>query len=170
MLRVALRALHEGPIETTADVPADDPLFADMDFVLAAPVHVSGRLMESGGGRYYWHGHLKSALSASCRRCLADIVVKLDAEVRALFTEDPAEDETAYAVSAEAAELDLSEMVREELVLAVPQYVLCRENCRGLCAQCGKDLNDGPCSCRPEPDPRWAALEELKQRLSNDEE
>jgi uncharacterized protein len=170
MLRVELRALHEGPIETTADVPADDPLFADVDFVLAEPVQIRGRLMESGGGRYYWHGRLKGVRAASCRRCLADVTVKLDAEVRALFTEDPAEDELAYAVSAEAAELDLSTMVREELILAVPEYVLCREECKGLCAQCGKDLNDGPCSCLPEPDPRWGALEELKQRLHNDEE
>ena len=170
MLRVELRALHEGPIETTADVPADDPLLADVDFVLAESVQIRGRLMESGGGRYYWHGRLEGALAASCRRCLADVAVTLDAEVRALFTEDPAEDETAYAVSADVAELDLSTMVREELILAVPEYVLCREECKGLCTQCGKDLNDGPCPCRPEPDPRWAALEQLKQRLPNDEE
>ncbi|UCF41605.1 MAG: DUF177 domain-containing protein [Gemmatimonadota bacterium] len=170
MLRVELRALHDGPIETTADVPADAPLLADVDFVLAEAVHVGGRLMESGAGRYYWHGRLTSALTAKCRRCLAEVSVKLDAEVRTLFTEDPAEDETAYAVAPEAGELDLSDMVREELILAVPEYVLCREECQGLCAQCGKDLNDGPCSCRPAPDPRWGALEELKQRLSHDEE
>jgi uncharacterized protein len=170
MLRVELRALHEGPIETTAGVPVDDPLFVDVDFVLAEPVQIRGRLMESGGGRYYWHGRLESALAASCRRCLADVAVKLDAEVRALFTEDPAEDETAYAVSVQAAELDLSDMVREELILAAPEFVLCREECKGLCARCGKDLNDGPCSCLPEPDPRWGALEKLKQRLHNDEE
>jgi uncharacterized protein len=53
-------------------------------------------------------------------------------------------------------------MIREELILAVPEYVLCREECRGLCPRCGKDLNEGPCACRPEPDPRWAALEALK--------
>ncbi len=170
MLRVELRALHEGPIETTADVPADDPLFEDVDFVLAEPVRVRGRLSESGPGRYYWHGRLRSTLAASCRRCLADVPLRLDAEVRALFTEDPAEDETEYGVPADAAELELREMVREELILAVPEYVLCREECKGLCAQCGKDLNDGPCSCGPEPDPRWAALEELKQRLPNSEE
>jgi uncharacterized protein len=170
MLRVELRALHEGPIETTADVPADDPLFVDVDFVLAEPVQIRGRLMESGGGRYYWHGRLRSALAATCRRCLADVAVLLDAEVRALYTEDPAEDELAYAVSPEAGELDLSTMVREELILAVPEFVVCREECKGLCAQCGKDLNDGRCSCRPEADPRWGALEELKQRLTNDEE
>lgn len=169
MLRVELRALHEGPIETTAGVPVDDPLFVDVDFVLAEPVQIRGRLMESGGGRYYWHGRLKGVLAARCRRCLADVTVKLDAEVRALFTEDPAEDELAYAVSAEAAELDLSDMVREELILAVPPYVLCREDCRGLCPQCGNDLNEGPCSCSPEPDPRWAKLEALKQQRPDEE-
>jgi uncharacterized protein len=60
-------------------------------------------------------------------------------------------------------------MVREEFVLAAPAFVLCREDCPGLCAQCGSDLNEGPCACRPEPDPRWAVLRALQERESDDE-
>jgi uncharacterized protein len=72
-------------------------------------------------------------------------------------------------VPPQATELELGEMVREELILAVPPYVLCREDCRGLCPQCGNDLNEGPCSCSPEPDPRWAKLEALKQQRPDEE-
>jgi uncharacterized protein len=168
MLRVDLRALDEGPIEIQGVVAADDPLLADAEFVLAEPVTVRGRLMESGPGRYYWHGTLGTQVAASCRRCLADVPVQIRPELRVLFTEDPGADDS-YPVPPQANELELGDMVREELILAVPPYVLCREDCRGLCPRCGKDLNEGPCSCRPEPDPRWAKLEALKEQGTDDE-
>ncbi|NIM50272.1 MAG: hypothetical protein GTN62_08930 [Gemmatimonadales bacterium] len=171
MLRVDLRALHEGPIEITGVVAADDPLLDDLEFDLAEPVRVRGRLTDSGPGRYYWHGELGTEVAARCRRCLADVPVEISADVRVLFTDDSgADDPAAYIIEPRATELDLGEMVREELILAVPEFVLCREECRGLCPRCGKDLNEGPCTCRPELDPRWAALEELKQRWSKKKE
>ena len=169
MLCVDLRALDEGPIETDGVVAADDPIFADVGFVLAAPVEVRGRLTASGSGRYYWHGTLRTDVAASCRRCLANLRVEVAPQVRVLFTEDASgDDAAAYAVSPDAVELDLGAMVREELILAVPPFVVCREGCRGLCPRCGKDLNEGPCECRPEADPRWAKLEALKQQRSDE--
>ena len=54
------------------------------------------------------------------------------------------------------------EAVREELILSVPDYVLCTDECKGICAGCGVDLNTGTCTCKKEPDDRWAALEALK--------
>ena len=57
--------------------------------------------------------------------------------------------------------------MREELILAVPDYVLCRENCAGLCPHCGKDLNEGPHQCQDAPaDSRWGPLGALKKKLS----
>jgi uncharacterized protein len=57
--------------------------------------------------------------------------------------------------------------VREELLLAAPRYVLCREECKGFCPQCGKDLNDGPCGCARAADARWHPLQALKDKLSS---
>jgi len=71
--------------------------------------------------------------------------------------------EECYLVPRRAAAIDLTEAVREELLLAVPQYVVCRDDCRGLCPRCGADLNAGPCGCAPETDPRWAALTKLNR-------
>ena len=80
-----------------------------------------------------------------------------------LFTEDEtAEDPAAYVLPPRAMEIDPGNAVREELVLSVPNYVVCAEDCRGICAGCGAELNSGSCSCEPEPDHRWAALESLK--------
>ena len=52
-------------------------------------------------------------------------------------------------------------MVTEAFVLAMDTKNLCSDDCKGLCPKCGADLNQGPCSCRPETDPRWAALSQL---------
>jgi uncharacterized protein len=153
-------------------VPADDPLFAGVDFSLAKPVTVRGRLSESGPGRSYWHGRVTTAVVGPCRRCLTEVRTPIAAELRALFAEesDTADGTATYDLPAGAVELDLAPVIREELILTVPDFVVCREDCQGLCAQCGKNLNEGPCDCRPEPDPRWAALEALRSRWADSEE
>lgn len=170
MVRVDLRAVFAGPVETVADISADDPLFEGVDFSLAAPVRIRGRLTESGPGRYYWDAELRTVVEAFCRRCLARVEVPVNSKLGVLFTEDASLDDAAvYSVPRAVTELDLAGPVREELILAVSDYVLCRDDCRGLCAQCGKNLNEGECECRPEPDPRWAALEALKASRTPDE-
>jgi uncharacterized protein len=59
-------------------------------------------------------------------------------------------------------QIDLDELVLEQLELSLPSRVLCREECRGLCPQCGADLNVEQCDCKPQIDPRWRALADLK--------
>jgi uncharacterized protein len=59
--------------------------------------------------------------------------------------------------------VDLTSNIREDIILELPQRALCREDCRGLCPQCGKNLNEGPCQCRtPHVDVHWHALDQLK--------
>jgi len=68
-------------------------------------------------------------------------------------------DEDRYA----GKEIDLAPAVREQILLYIPPPPLCREDCLGLCPKCGKDLNDGACSCdRTVIDPRWAALKGIQ--------
>jgi uncharacterized protein len=60
-------------------------------------------------------------------------------------------------------ELDLTDAVREHVVLETPALALCREDCRGLCPSCGADLNEGPCDCAPQAAPTaWDALKNVK--------
>jgi uncharacterized protein len=62
--------------------------------------------------------------------------------------------------------VDLTANMREDIILELPQRALCREDCRGLCPHCGKDLNKGACRCKPsEGDLRWQALDNLKLKL-----
>jgi len=167
MLQIDLRELQRGPVDTQAEVAPDDALFQGLGFTLAGPVRVGGRLQATGEGRYYWHGTLAAELATECRRCLNPVRVPIVADIGALFTEDAeaADDPDAYPLSPHAVEVDVRPAVREELALAAPAYVVCREDCRGLCPRCGKDLNAGPCGCDPAPDPRWRALADLKSKI-----
>jgi uncharacterized protein len=62
--------------------------------------------------------------------------------------------------------LELAEIVREQLLLAIPIKTVCREECKGLCPHCGKNLNSGECECaQGASDPRWEALKSLKDKL-----
>jgi uncharacterized protein len=75
-----------------------------------------------------------------------------------------AEDGDARVFEARAPKLDLSEPVREEVVLAIDPYVVCDPECKGLCPRCGANLNVEVCGCSfDEPDPRWDALRALKE-------
>jgi uncharacterized protein len=167
MLQIDLRELSRGPVDTQAEVAPTDAMFAGLELELAGPVIVGGRLQATGEGRYYWHGTVQTVVRGECRRCLTPVEVPVTADVGALFTSeaDALEDAEAYGLPAHATEIDLRPAVREEVALTAPRYVVCRDECRGLCPQCGKDLNAGPCGCAPEPDPRWRALADLKGKL-----
>jgi len=105
-------------------------------------------------------------MAGECRRCLTDITVPVTEEIHLFFAEEG--DETAeddpdvYPIDATARELDLRPAIRESFSLAAPQYVLCREDCQGLCPTCGADRNAGDCGCAPTSDNRWDALRSLR--------
>src|SRR5690606_33050553 len=103
----------------------------------------------------------KAALS--CRRCLVPVEFDLDETVTWLFregiSEAEAEAEEVYALPEKGRELDLVRALREQVMLAVPEFVSCAEACRGLCPRCGANRNQVDCGCEePEVDDRWAAL------------
>jgi uncharacterized protein len=167
MLQVDLRELARGPVEMRANLAGTDPLFEGLEVTLAEPVQVAGRLQDAGDGRFYWRASLRSRMVGECRRCLAPVAVPIVADVDALFSQDPdaLEDPSSYPLARDALVIDLRPAVREELLLAVPRWVVCREDCRGLCPRCGKDLNAGACGCPAPVDPRWGGLTAVRHKL-----
>ncbi len=104
-------------------------------------------------------GEVQAPWSAPCSRCLAATSGDLAATVDELFEPTPVDGET-YLLDGEI--LDLEPMIRDALVLELPQAPTCRDDCAGLCPQCGVDRNVETCTCAPEfNDPRWAALQTL---------
>jgi DUF177 domain-containing protein len=168
MLRVDLRELaQKGAVETRGELKQDDPALEGADVSLREPVVVTGRLQRIGEGRFYWQGAIRTVIQGECRRCLTPVATPLSLEIGALFTQDgeALDDPEAYAVPPDATEIDVTSAAREELALAAPRYVLCRDDCQGLCPQCGKDLNAGPCGCPPATEARWQPLKALKDML-----
>ena len=169
MLRVDLRELARGPVETRGELRQDDPALEGLDVSLREPVVVSGRLQAIGEGRFYWQGKATTVIHGECRRCLTPVSSPLSLEIGALFSQDAEalDDPDSYAVAPDATEVDVTPAVREELMLAAPRYAVCRDDCKGLCPQCGKDLNSGPCGCDPVTDTRWQPLKALKDKLGS---
>jgi len=163
MLRIDLAAVREGPVAVADRIAPDDPLVAATGLALATPLAVAGRLSSAGEGRFYLQASIETVVRAECRRCLTPVDVPISESLGLVFVteEDAADEDDCYLVPRRSAVLDLSEAVREELLLAAPQFVECREDCRGLCKRCGADLNAGPCGCSTEIDPRWEALTKL---------
>ena len=157
MLRVDIRDLQRGPVKTVGELEPGDPAFKGLDLELDGPVQVKGQLQTTGQGEYLWRGHIHGTVRGECRRCLTEVLDPLDVEVdAAMFSTDPeaADDADFYPLPERASAVDVSEVVREELALAVrSQLLLCREDCAGLCPRCGADLNAGPCQCQPPAEP-----------------
>jgi DUF177 domain-containing protein len=117
-------------------------------------------------------GWVKGKMLLACGRCLKDFEsgYKSFFEVRYRRARpDGAEGEEgvgegdAEIVHFEGDSLDLAEQVRQTVLLSMPMRALCRDDCKGLCPGCGRDLNVEPCGCSGPPnDPRWDALTKLK--------
>jgi uncharacterized protein len=108
---------------------------------------------------------LSVRLHGPCVRCLGDAVVDEQLALREYQATSPDSDELTTPYLADD-RLDLSAWARDALILALPEKILCRLDCAGLCPVCGKDLNREPhAHGEQEPDPRWAALSKLKDRL-----
>ena len=104
-------------------------------------------------------------LHGPCYRCLEDAALELPISAREYQATKPESDEmrTPYL---DNDRLDLSAWARDALALELPDKILCKPDCAGLCPVCGKDLNVEPHDHgEPEPDSRWSALAELKQKL-----
>lgn len=96
-------------------------------------------------------------LTALCDRCAEEFTEKMTQT----FTHQlikKLEDEYDDFIEVPTGELDLDELLREDIILELPYLFLCKEDCKGLCAQCGTNLNNGSCACKQPVDPRLSAL------------
>jgi len=172
MLRIDLGEVRAGAVETPGQIEASDPLWQGTDVTLAEPLRIQGRFSRAGEGKYFWHARMQTSLRLECRRCLGPVEVPLSQTLELLFVaaqEALDDDVGCYAIPGRGTELDLRGALREELLLAVPRFVECSPDCRGLCPECGANLNAGPCGCRPKRDLRWGALSGLQPGLPTED-
>lgn len=127
---------------------------------ITRPVLAQGSVTNHAGALVL-EGTARSVLDLICDRCgkafSREKVVKLDS----LVAQELEDDENDEILLLDGTELDLDEVVATAFVLAMDTKNLCSDDCKGLCAGCGVNLNEGPCRCKPEVDPRLAALAQL---------
>ena len=106
------------------------------------------------------HGTVSIPWRDQCRRCLVDVAGVAVAQVDEVFQHDPRIDD---AVEIVGDQIDLAPIVREYALLELPDAPLCRDDCAGICPECGADMNESPCDCDTDVrDLRWSALEGLR--------
>ncbi|MFZ4627971.1 MAG: YceD family protein [Blastocatellia bacterium] len=142
-----------------------DPGSSDL-LLTSAPV-VKSRI-DRVGHNFRLRGSLQCTITRPCDRCLAEVSLPLDINFDLLYA--PAEELEDRTGEVELGEqdldlsvfqhdqIDLDALVVEQIELQVPIQLLCREECRGLCPECGADWNVETCSCTPPIDPRWETL------------
>jgi uncharacterized protein len=165
MLKVNLAGLDRDEARLQESVPADAPFWDGTGLRPLGPLEMD-LVARSVGDGVLVRGRLQATMALECRRCLSPVSHRVDDTVDMLFSEigeDTEIEGEVYPLPARGDELDLTDAVREQLLLLAPEFALCSEECRGLCPQCGTNLNEGECDCVPEAPPSpWDALKQAK--------
>ena len=137
---------------------------SDLEFygkhLITRPVQVEGSVTNHAGALVL-EGTASSLLDLACDRCGKEFSREKVVPLDCLLATELEDEENDEIVLLEGNEVDLDEVAGTAFILAMDTKNLCSEDCKGLCAKCGADLNNGPCGCRPEVDPRLAALAQL---------
>ena len=135
-------------------------------YPVTRPVDVEG-VIRNRADALFLDLSASSVIDAVCDRCGKPFPLRQRAEYQCALSETPSEnDSDDEIVPLQNGFADVGELARAAFILAMDSKTLCSEDCKGLCPQCGANLNDGPCACVREPDPRWAALSALLNRDS----
>ena len=148
-------------IEITIPVSTFD--FADKRLNDETEIEIALQL-ESINGGIIVQGTVTGQSQLLCGRCLRNIEFANVASIDELYQRVP-DNPDAYPIEGES--LDLQPMVREMVLLSLPDTPLCKADCPGLCPQCGADLQSAPCDCQAQRfDERWAILDQLREELN----
>ncbi len=181
---ISLQVLEQKEINFREEYP---PETVDLgpDMRQSAPLRSNGRatLIEEHHGHkgviedIRIQGDLATAVEIACARCLEPVTRPVTREFELLYRPQGS-DAGREEISVTDAEaeigyyrgegIELTDILREQILLAVPMKVVCREECKGLCPRCGQNLNQGACHCsEPVADPRWDALKGLRDKLEH---
>ena len=148
-------------VDFSASVDLSDLLYGTVKPV-TEPVLASGTVRNTAGV-LVMTGLITTTIHGVCDRCASDfdrdVEIPIDVVLVTEFSNEDSEDEWVFPLEGDSA--DLEDIVRTVFVLNLDSKMLCKEDCKGLCCRCGTNLNDGPCGCQKELDPRFAALRQL---------
>ncbi len=142
--------------------------FSDLEFggsrPASEPLRVQGQVRNEAGVLVLT-ASLDTMLHCVCDRCASSFDRPFHQDLEAILVQElmdeKNEDDWTFLLQGDAADLD--DIITTGFVLNMEPKFLCSPDCKGLCGTCGKNLNEGPCGCKPEPDPRLAVLKQLLQ-------
>ena len=133
-----------------------------VSYPVSEPVMAEG-MVRNTAGVLVMTGRITTCIHGTCDRCATEFDREIDFPIDVILVSEMAneenEDERVFPLEGDSADLD--DIVRTVFVLSLDSKLLCKEDCAGLCCRCGRNLNDGPCNCQKELDPRFAALKQL---------
>ena len=162
-MKLNLREIIEIPGGSAAfsrELETDDLDFPSIVRYLSAP-RAEGRIFNEAGVLRL-EGEIRSEMLCICDRCACEFPCEKTTPLSAVIVEkndDNADDPELFFLDGD--EIDLDEILSTLFILDMDSKFLCREDCKGLCPRCGKNLNLGPCGCGKQTDPRFAVLEQL---------
>jgi uncharacterized protein len=171
-VRIELDKLEGKSASFAHSYGADELVLDDEHARLVEPPQVTGRINRSGH-EVRLRGEIKARAEVDCDRCLRRVSVPVETSFDVTYV--PASDYVEQDGAAELQEddlavsvyedetIDVDELVREQVLLAMPARALCTEDCKGLCPVCGVNRNETSCECESEQtDPRWGSLKDIK--------
>ena len=173
-MRIELENLEDGKGSFAHTYQPEELNLVDERVRVTEPIIVNGRI-RSSGIEIQVSGRVETKVNVECDRCLKMIELPVSAGFKLQYiTGQDYESSRAAELTTDEMGLsvfdgdaiDADEIVREQILLSVPDRALCDENCRGICSICGTNLNNASCECTSsEVDPRWEALKKLKSNL-----
>jgi len=160
VLRINISNLSEGTHHRSLEASPEE---IGLDNRFSKTIHLEATL-EKTSRQLFLQVELKTGGVFACDRCLDEVEKEIVTTYHMMYLTDDQgaigkDVEEVQVISPDANHIDLNEDVRQFAILALPQKMLCRENCAGLCANCGTNLNRATCDCRKEEvDARWAGL------------
>ena len=130
------------------------------DFALSSPIKFVGNVKNTAG-IVTLNGQADFSANVICSRCAEEFLKNFSVAVEHTLVSELQNEESEDFYLVEDKQLDLDALICEDIILSLPFVFLCKEDCRGICPQCGKNLNNGECGCKKCVDPRMSALLEL---------
>lgn len=154
-----------GKLEIAGEVSLSEMDFLGEAFGFSEPLRVKGTLSNNGESLVL-KAQAEGTVDVHCARCLKPLSVAICFPIEETFIqgeEEASQDDDVILFS--GTEIPIDDVVMNHFLMNASGKYLCREDCKGLCPQCGADLNEGECACEKDMiDPRWAALKEIMDR------